>query len=185
MKWLTKSPACWRCWRRSRIPASPGTPVHAGVPARGRGGVRAGRGEELPGVGDQAADQAGSRRDRVRHPGTNCRRRVRRTLRHVHSAQHERLHRVRQLHCQGLQSQCRLPTASRVSRMTSGHRITRHDLSEGGGRITSACRRTRQRARYDRDHGRPASSSRPAMPGSTRWGNLRPPRTQRAGRGST
>ena len=35
------------------------------------------------------------------------------------------------------------------------------------------------------DHGRPATSSRPAMAGSTRWGNLRPPGIQRAGRGST
>ena len=116
----------------------------------------------------------------MRHPGTNCRHRVRRTLRHVHSAQHERLHRVRQLHCQGLYPQCRLPTASRVSRMTSGHRITRHDLSEGGGRITSALSQNAAAGP------RPSETTvgLPLELAGDGWehamGNLRPPRTQSA-----
>jgi hypothetical protein len=78
--------ACWETWSRRSSAALPS-------PADGRGARR------TPGRQSQ---------DRVRRPGTNCRHRVRRPLRHVHSAQHERHHHVRQLHCQGRQSQCRL-----------------------------------------------------------------------------
>ena len=136
-------------------------------------------------IGDQAANQAGSRRDRVRRPGTNCRHRVRRTLRHVRSARHERLQRVRQLHRQGRQSQWRLQLHCAPRERHPAVGSSRHDRP---GRRSHRLRPVAEHGSGPAtigDHGRSATSSRSAMAGSTRWGNLRPPGTLRAKRGST
>ena len=114
------SAARWPGWPGSRCTwppwptAATGSPPWSTCPgATSPGGAAAasssattgdGRRPAAPGGGHRPRPR-GRRRDRARRPGAGCRRRVRGARRHVRSAQHQRLHHVRQLHRQGRQPQ--------------------------------------------------------------------------------